>query len=78
MRKKPRLALSLGAAVLVFGGHDPFLGLNAGFVALAVNAVVAVGLSLFLSRRRRSDGVSLPSKRTQFVDVDGERTCGMT
>ena len=31
---------------LVFGGHDPFLGLNAGFVALAVNAVITVGVSL--------------------------------
>jgi hypothetical protein len=50
MRKKPRLAL-------VFGGHDPFLGLNAGFVALAVNSVIAVGVSLIVSRRRRAIGV---------------------
>lgn len=48
MRKKPRLALFLGAAVLVFGGHDPFLGLNAGFVVLAVNAVVAALVLEFL------------------------------
>lgn len=34
------------AAFLVFGKHDPFLGLNAGFVALAANAVVAVSVSL--------------------------------
>jgi SSS family solute:Na+ symporter len=31
---------------LVFGGHDPFLGLNAGFVALAANAMITVGVSL--------------------------------
>jgi SSS family solute:Na+ symporter len=31
---------------LVFGGHDPFLGLNAGFVALAANAAIVVGVSL--------------------------------
>jgi len=37
---------------LVFGGHDPFLGLNAGFVALAVNAVIAVGISLLTKSRK--------------------------
>ena len=34
------------AAGLVFSGHNPFLGLNAGFVALAVNAAMTVGISL--------------------------------
>jgi SSS family solute:Na+ symporter len=34
------------AAFLVFGKHDPFFGLNAGFVALIVNAVVTVAVSL--------------------------------
>ncbi|MBN1939572.1 MAG: sodium:solute symporter family protein [Candidatus Aminicenantes bacterium] len=34
------------AAFLVFGKHDPFCGLNAGFVALAVNAAVTVAVSL--------------------------------
>lgn len=34
------------AAVLVFSGHDPFLGMNAGFVALVLNTVVTVILSL--------------------------------
>ena len=43
--------------VLVFGKHDPFLGLNAGFVALAVNAFITVGLSLIISRRRRATGI---------------------
>ncbi len=38
------------AVVLVFGKHDPFLGMNAGFVALVVNATVTVLVSL-LSRR---------------------------
>jgi SSS family solute:Na+ symporter len=37
------------AAFLVFGKHDPFFGLNAGFVALGFNALVAVVVSL-LSR----------------------------
>jgi SSS family solute:Na+ symporter len=30
---------------LVFGGHDPVLGMNAGFVALGVNAVITVAVS---------------------------------
>jgi len=34
------------AAFLVFGKHDPFFGLNAGFVALAANALVTVVVSL--------------------------------
>jgi SSS family solute:Na+ symporter len=34
------------AVVLVFGRHDPFLGMNAGFVALVVNGTIAVGISL--------------------------------
>jgi SSS family solute:Na+ symporter len=33
---------------LVFGRHDPFLGMNAGFVALVVNGTVAVGISLLV------------------------------
>ena len=37
--------------LLVFGGHDPFLGLNAGFVALSANAVVAVAVSLVRAKR---------------------------
>ena len=41
------------AAVLVFGKHDPWLGLNAGFAALAVDAAVTVGVSLFVSAKRR-------------------------
>lgn len=32
--------------LLVFGGHDPFLGMNAGFVALFINMVVTVVISL--------------------------------
>jgi len=36
-------------AFLVFGGHDPFLGINAGFFALAVNAVVTVVGSLLIN-----------------------------
>jgi SSS family solute:Na+ symporter len=33
---------------LVFGRHDPFLGMNAGFVALVVNGTVAVAISLLV------------------------------
>jgi SSS family solute:Na+ symporter len=40
---------------LVFGRHDPFLGMNAGFVALAVNAIVTVAVSL-LARPGRPQG----------------------
>ncbi len=35
------------ASFLVFGKHDPFFGLHAGFVALSANALVAVAVSLF-------------------------------
>lgn len=42
------------AAWLVFSKHDPFLGLNAGFVALVVNTIVTVGISL-LSERKGGD-----------------------
>jgi SSS family solute:Na+ symporter len=41
------------AAVLVFGKHDPFLGMNAGFVALAANAAVAVAVSLMTKSKMR-------------------------
>jgi SSS family solute:Na+ symporter len=34
------------AAILVFSGHDPFLGLNAGFVALVFNTLLTAILSL--------------------------------
>lgn len=34
------------AAALVFSGHDPFLGMNAGFVALVVNTLVTIVISL--------------------------------
>jgi SSS family solute:Na+ symporter len=37
-------------AFLVFGGHDPFLGMNAGFVALAVNAIITVVMSRLINR----------------------------
>jgi SSS family solute:Na+ symporter len=33
---------------LVFGRHDPFLGMNAGFIALVVNGTVAVAISLLV------------------------------
>ncbi|MGB8952556.1 MAG: sodium:solute symporter family protein [Candidatus Aminicenantales bacterium] len=41
-------------AFLVFSGHDPFLGMNAGFVALAVNGMIAVVVSLLLNSRLRA------------------------
>ncbi|MCX6564875.1 MAG: sodium:solute symporter family protein [Candidatus Aminicenantes bacterium] len=36
------------ASFLVFGKHDPFFGFNAGFIALSVNALVAVAVSKFV------------------------------
>lgn len=33
-------------AVLVFGGHDPIWGVNAGFLALGANVMITVALSL--------------------------------
>ena len=38
-------------SVLVFTGHDPWAGLNAGFIALAVNAAITVGVSLALGQK---------------------------
>jgi SSS family solute:Na+ symporter len=32
--------------ILIIGGKDPFLGMNAGFVGLVVNSIITVGLSL--------------------------------
>ncbi len=46
--------LAAGIAVvagLVFTGHDPLAGLNAGFIALAVNTALAVGISLALGKK---------------------------
>ncbi|HEY1800877.1 MAG TPA: hypothetical protein VGG46_08080 [Terriglobales bacterium] len=34
------------AMILVFSRHDPFIGLNAGFVALCVNVAVTVLISV--------------------------------
>ena len=34
------------AGVLVLGGNDPFFGMNAGFVAVCLNFVVTVGVSM--------------------------------
>lgn len=46
------LAGIAAAAGLVFTGHDPLGGINAGFLALALNAALAVGLSLALGPKR--------------------------
>ncbi len=46
--------LAAGEAVvvaLIAAGRDPFLGLNAGFVGLALNAALTVGVSLLTARR---------------------------
>jgi SSS family solute:Na+ symporter len=42
------------AVILVFGKHDPFMGMNAGFVALLANAMVTVLVSLM--RRGKKGG----------------------
>lgn len=39
------------AVVLILTGHDPFLGLNAGFVALALNFLVTISICLIASRQ---------------------------
>jgi len=44
------------AAVLVFSKHDPFLGMNAGFVALVVNAAVTVAVSRFSGAKAENSG----------------------
>jgi SSS family solute:Na+ symporter len=38
-------------AFLVLGGHDPLWGINAGFVALVMNAAVTVAVSLACARK---------------------------
>lgn len=41
------IILGIGIVVfLILGGRDPFLGMNAGFVALVVNAVITIVVSL--------------------------------
>ncbi|MFD7918401.1 sodium:solute symporter [Streptomyces sp. NPDC059740] len=52
--------------VLVFTGHDPLWGVNAGLPTLALNAVVAVAVSLFGPRSR--DG--RPDAEVLADDVD--------
>jgi SSS family solute:Na+ symporter len=44
------------AAGLVFSKHDPFLGMNAGFVALVVNAAVTVAVSRFSGAKVEDNG----------------------
>jgi solute:Na+ symporter, SSS family len=44
------------AAVLVFTKHDPFLGMNAGFVALVVNAFVTVAVSRLCGAKANNQG----------------------
>jgi len=44
------------AALLVFTKHDQFLGMNAGFVALVVNAVVTVAVSRIYKTREKDYG----------------------
>lgn len=56
--------------VLVFGGHDPFWGMNAGFVALLANAIVTVLISLLIGPRRQTSGIS--PERTDDQTAKGE------
>jgi SSS family solute:Na+ symporter len=49
------LIVGIGVVVaLIYTGHDPFLGMNAGFVGLAVNSVVT--LAVCLSAKPKSLG----------------------
>ncbi len=42
----------VAVAVLILTGHDPFLGLNAGFVALALNFLITISVCLATPPRR--------------------------
>jgi SSS family solute:Na+ symporter len=39
-------------AILIYSGHDPFLGMNAGFVGLAFNSFITLTVSLRTARKR--------------------------
>lgn len=61
-KKVTRLAVVCGlitglglVAALVFSGHDPFLGMNAGFVALVVNTIITVIISLINLHKINND-----------------------
>jgi Na+/proline symporter len=53
------------ASALVFTGHDPLGGINAGFLALALNAVLAVGLSLALGPKHEPAAAGGPAILTE-------------
>ncbi|HQU34404.1 MAG TPA: hypothetical protein PLB88_08825, partial [Thermoanaerobaculaceae bacterium] len=56
------LGLVAGVAVvigLIWSGHDPFLGLNAGFVGLAVNAAVTL-ISMAIVNAGEPAGAQVP------------------
>jgi len=54
-------------AFLVLTGRDPYLGLNAGFVALCFNFAVTGAVSVLTVRRRVDWFVSIPHRaRTRF------------
>lgn len=40
-------------ALLILGGRDPFLGMNAGFVGLVVNSLITVSVSLWTEARKK-------------------------
>jgi SSS family solute:Na+ symporter len=48
--------------LLVFSRHDPYFGLNAGFVALCLNAVVTVIVSLSRLQHTLTDSQRLQTK----------------
>ena len=47
------VAGELVVVYLIWSGHDPYLGLNAGFVGLAVNAAVTIAAIAALHAARR-------------------------
>jgi len=48
------MAVGVGTvALLVLSKHDPFLGLNAGFVALCLNFFIAIAVSLLIPPKSR-------------------------
>jgi len=58
------LVVGIGlVALLILTGNDPFLGLNAGFVGLCLNAVVVVALSLMEKKERRPEEPGLAAEK---------------
>jgi SSS family solute:Na+ symporter len=56
---------------LIWTGHDPFMGLNAGFVGLAVNGLVVLGALATAGSRERAWAPENPEFRIQNPEGEG-------